>query len=191
MTQTTTSPMTLTIGLDLGDRKTHLCALDERRAVVVRKVFTTTRKSFEREFGGLAKSRVVLEAPRVTRNTKPELLRRALTNVAPESFIRFLAAVVKRGRQGLIGAIARQYLALLDIKFGRVHASVVVAREADLALQDEIGKRLEAVLGQEVIPHLRHDPAILGGIVVRVGDRVMDGSLRRRLKVLRKAMLSA
>ncbi len=62
MTQTTTSPMTLTIGLDLGDRKTHLCALDERRAVVVRKVFTTTRKSFEREFGGLAKSRVVLEA---------------------------------------------------------------------------------------------------------------------------------
>lgn len=135
--------------------------------------------------------RVVLESPRVTRKTKQELLRRALTNVAPESFIRFLAAVVKRGRQGLIGAIARQYLALVDIKFGRVHASVVVAREADLGLQDEIGKRLEAVLGQEVIPHLRHDPAILGGIVVRVGDRVMDGSLRRRLKVLRKAMLSA
>ncbi len=134
--------------------------------------------------------RVVLESPRVTRKMKQELLRRALANVAPEPFIRFLAAVVKRGRQRLIPAIARQYLGLLDIKFGRVHASVVVAREADLGLHDEIGKRLEAVLGQEVIPHLRHDPAILGGVVVRVGDRVMDGSLRRRLKVLRKAMLS-
>ncbi len=135
--------------------------------------------------------RVVLESPRVTKKAKQELLARALAAVAPESFIRFLAAVIKRGRQGIIGAIARQYLSLVDVKFGRVHANVAVARETDLALQQEIGNRLSAVLGQEVIPHLRHDPDILGGVIVRVGDRVMDGSLRRRLKLLRKAMLSA
>lgn len=134
--------------------------------------------------------RIVLESPRVPRKTKQELLRRALAGVAPESFIRFLAAVVKRGRQGLLGNIARAYLHLVDVKFGRVHASVAVAREVDRALQNEIRDRLTAVLGQEVIPHFRHDPNILGGVIVRVGDRVMDGSLRRRLKILRKKMLA-
>ena len=135
--------------------------------------------------------RVVLESPRVTKKAKQELLSRALSAVAPKSFLRFLTAVIKRGRQGLLGAIARQYLSLVDAKFGRVHASVALARETDFVLQQEIGNRLSVVLGQEVIPHLRHDPGILGGVIVRVGDRVMDGSLRRRLKLLRKAMLSA
>ncbi len=134
--------------------------------------------------------RVVLESPRVTKGAKQELLTRALTAVAPASFIRFLIAVVKRGRQGIMGTIAREYLHLVDVKFGRVHASVTVAREADAALQQEIADRLSAVLGQVVIPHFRHDPDILGGVVVRIGDRVMDGSLRRRLKVLRRSMLS-
>ncbi len=135
--------------------------------------------------------RVALESPRVTKVAKQELLARALKDIAPDSFIRFLAAVVKRGRQGIIPAIAREYLELLDIKFDRVHASVALARKPDKKLQDAVRKSLSEVLGKEVIPHFREDPGILGGVIVRIGDRVMDGSLRRRLKVLRKQMLSA
>ena len=72
--------------------------------------------------------RVVLESPRVTKDTKQQLLARALKDVAPDSFVRFLFAVIKRGRQGLIPVIAREYLGLLDVKFDRVHASVATAR---------------------------------------------------------------
>ncbi len=115
---------------------------------------------------------------------------RALENRAPDSFIRFLKAVIKRGRQGVIPAIARQYLELLDVKFDRVHASVAMARTPDKALQNAVRERLSEVLGKEVITHYREDPGILGGVIVRVGDRVMDGSLRRRLKILRRQMLS-
>jgi F-type H+-transporting ATPase subunit delta len=134
--------------------------------------------------------RIVLESPRVTKVQKIALLEKALKRRAPDSFIRFLAAVVKRGRQGMIGSIAREYLALLDQKFDRVHASVAMARSPDKKLQAEVKKRLGVVLGKEVIPHYREDPDILGGVIVRVGDRVMDGSLRRRIKVLRRKMLS-
>ena len=134
--------------------------------------------------------RVVLESPRVTKAVKQGLLGRALRDRAPDSFVRFLAAVVKRNRQGIIPAIAREYLGLLDIKFDRVHANVALARKPDLALQEAVRKSLAAVLGKEVIPHFRDDPGILGGVIVRIGDRVMDGSLRRRLKVLRRQMLS-
>ena len=134
--------------------------------------------------------RIVLESPRVTKAQKTALLEKALKRRAPEVFIRFLAAVVKRGRQGILGSIAREYLALLDQQFNRVHASVAMARAPDKKLQAEVKKRLGVVLGKEVIPHYREDPDILGGVIVRVGDRVMDGSLRRRIKVLRKKMLS-
>ena len=134
--------------------------------------------------------RVVLESPNVTKAVKQGLLARALKNRAPDSFVRFLTAVIKRGRQGVIPAIARQYLELLDVKFNRVHASVVMSRTPDKALQNAVKKSLSEVLGKEVIAHYREDPGILGGVIVRVGDRVMDGSLRRRLKILRRQMLA-
>lgn len=135
--------------------------------------------------------RIVLESPRVPKGQKQRLLADALRGRAPEAFIRFLAAVVKRGRQGLLGAIAREYLSLVDVRFNRVHASVAVARKPDPALEREIRTRLAALLDKDVIPHFRHDPGVLGGVIVRVGDRVMDGSLRRKMLVLRRAMLGA
>lgn len=133
--------------------------------------------------------KVVLESPRVPKARKSELLAAALKGRAPEQFIRFLQAVVRRGRQGIFGGIAREYLALVDIKFNRVHASVVTARAPDKALQREIEERLGAVLSKEVLAHFRTDPSILGGVIVRVGDTVMDGSLRRKMIRLRRRML--
>ena len=138
-----------------------------------------------------ASIKAVLESPRVTKAQKESIMAKALEGRAPAEFVRFLAAVVKRGRQGLIGPIAREYLGLLDVKFDRVHASVTVARTPDKNLQEEIGKRLTSILEKEVIPHFHENPEVLGGVIVRVGDRVMDGSLRRRLKILRRKMLSA
>ena len=72
----------------------------------------------------------------------------------------------------------------------RVHAGVTLAREPDPGLEREIVDRLGAAIGKEVRAHFRGDPSILGGVVVRVGDRVFDGSLRRKLAVLRRRMLT-
>ena len=62
MHQTTASPLTLTIGLDIGDRITHFCILDDQRRVVRRGKFATTRDGFARELGKLSPQKVVLEA---------------------------------------------------------------------------------------------------------------------------------
>ncbi len=133
--------------------------------------------------------RVFLDSPRVPKAKKQEVLARALKHHAPEIFLRFLDAVIKRGRQGIFPAIAIEYLALVDKKLNRVHAGVTVAREPDLALQGIVKQRLSEVLGMEGIPHFRTDKAILGGLVVRVGDRIMDGSVRRRMVTLRRKLL--
>ena len=133
---------------------------------------------------------IVLESPRVAKAVKARLLADALSGAAPAEFVRFLQAVVRRGRQGLLGEIAQAYQALVDVQQNRVHAGVTLTGVPEEALQRQILDRLTAVLGKEVRAHFRADKGILGGVVVRVGDRVYDGSLKRRLNVLRRRMLT-
>jgi len=133
---------------------------------------------------------IVLDSPRVAKTVKAELLARALGDTAPAEFVRFLQAVVRRGRQGLLGEISQAYQELVDRRLNRVHAGVVLARETDEPLQQQVTERLTKALRKEVRAHFRTDPGILGGVVVRVGDRVYDGSVRRRLAVLKRRMLT-
>jgi len=132
----------------------------------------------------------VLESPRVAKTTKTALLERALGGVTPPEFVRFLQAVVRRGRQGLLGEMAQQYQGLMDVKLNRVHAGVILAEQPDARLEKQIVERLTAAIGKDVRAHFRADGGIIGGVVVRVGDRVYDGSLRRKLAVLRRKMLT-
>jgi F-type H+-transporting ATPase subunit delta len=135
--------------------------------------------------------KAVLESPRVTKQLKQQILEHALEGRAPKALVKFLQSVVKRGRQGLLAEMSEEYQALVDHELGRVHAGVITAHQVDKKLAAFIADRLRAVVGKTVVPHLRTDPAILGGVVVRVGDRVLDGSLRRRLRLLRYRMLHA
>jgi F-type H+-transporting ATPase subunit delta len=131
----------------------------------------------------------VLMSPRVTKAQKSALLAAALKG-GPREFVLFLQAVVRRGRQGLFGQMAQEYQGLLDVKLNRVRAAVTVARPVDAALRERIAEQLTRVIGKQVLPHFHEDPGLLGGIVVRVGDRVFDGSIRRRMTMLRRALLA-
>ena len=131
-----------------------------------------------------------LETPRISADDKNAVLGRAFQDRMPRLFVRFLQTLVNNRRQLMIPAIADEYSALVDTEVGRMHARVTVANEIDEAGQALIAKELSRALGKTVIPHLHVDPAILGGLVVRVGDTVMDGSVRRRLAALRRRMLA-
>jgi F-type H+-transporting ATPase subunit delta len=133
----------------------------------------------------------VMASPRVPKERKKQLLREALAGRAPKPFVGFLQAVVQRGRQDMLGEISRAYEELVDQYLGRVHASVTTAHPADPETQRAIAATLARLVGKEVLPHYRTEASLLGGLIVRVGDRVLDGSLRRRLLQLRFSMLHA
>ena len=131
-----------------------------------------------------------LESPKLAASQKIEILDKALGKRVPPVFLRFLETVIAKRRQMLIPAIATEYRALIDESEDRLHASVIVAREPAPAEKEALVKHLSRMLGKRVVAHLTVNPAILGGLVVKVGDTVMDGSVRRRLATLRSRMLA-
>jgi F-type H+-transporting ATPase subunit delta len=68
---------------------------------------------------------------------------------------------------------------------------VTLAHEADSATELAITTELSRILGRTAIPHITVDPKIVGGIVVRFGDSILDGSVRRRLAGLRNRLYEA
>jgi len=131
----------------------------------------------------------VLMSPRVSKAAKARLLANTLPD-APKPFVLFLQALVKRNRQGMLAEISEAYTGLVDGKLNRVRVGVTLAHDADAALQKQIAAALTTALGKEALVGFSADSAVLGGALVRIGDRVHDGSLRRKLIMLRRQLLN-
>ena len=131
-----------------------------------------------------------LESPKLAAKQKIGIVAKALGKRVPPVFLRFLETVILKRRQMLIPAIATEYRALIDESEERVHANVTVAREPADGEKAALANHLTRMLGKQVVPHITLNPAILGGLIVKVGDTVMDGSVRRRLATLRSRMLA-
>jgi F-type H+-transporting ATPase subunit delta len=134
--------------------------------------------------------RLFLESPRVSAAQKNQILGRAFEGQLPHVFVRFLQALVTHRRQMLLPQIATEFHDLVDQVEGRLHANVTVAAEAGDAERRTISQQLSRAYGKDVVPHFVVNPAILGGVVVRIGDTVLDGSVRRRLSTLRARLLT-
>lgn len=131
-----------------------------------------------------------LESPKIDLDAKRKVLRTALRDAHP-LFLNFVMVLLQKRRQRLLVEIGHEYRSLVDEKSGRLHVQVTLARQPDSADEQQIAGQLSRVLGKTVIPHVSVNREILGGIIVRYGDRVLDGSLRRRLVSLRSRLLEA
>lgn len=134
---------------------------------------------------------VFLETPRIDSSVKKQLIREVLGDTFPTRLLNFLMVVIDKRRQRLLPSIADAYAELIDEHFGRVQVRITTAVEPDSRLKEDLKRRLAEMLGREILPLYRTDERIVGGVIVRVGDRLMDGSVRRRLQRLRRELLRA
>lgn len=135
--------------------------------------------------------RLFLETPRIDDRRKKEVVGKAFGDAVPQALLNFLLITIDKRRQRLLRDIAREYHRLVDEHLGRTHVEVTLARELDDEAVEGIARRLSELLGNEAVPHVRVRPEILGGVVVRTGDTIYDGSLRRRLEGMRRRLHQA
>ena len=135
--------------------------------------------------------RLFLETPRIDAEAKKALMRKAFESELPPQLMNFFLLTIDKRRQRLLRQIAQQFRALVDEKEGRAHVEITVARPIDDATLDLLTRRLSELLGVTAVPHVRVRPEILGGVVVRTGDTIYDGSVRRQLDGMRRQLLKA
>ena len=133
----------------------------------------------------LPKLRSVLESLRVPHEEKGKLLQTAFADKLNKDLLNFLKIVSRRGRFDCLGAIAGSARRMHDEMAGRVVALVTTAEAIDEATRDRVAEQLAQKLGKQVEIQSEVDPSIIGGMVVRVGDTVFDGSVVNQLGRIR------
>jgi F-type H+-transporting ATPase subunit delta len=100
----------------------------------------------------------------------------------------FLNLLVEKKRADILPDIAQELTIMVDQEKGISHGSVISAVEIDSALQEKIQATLEKLTGKKVILEAEVDPSIIGGIIAKVGDLVLDGSIRTQLNGLKESI---
>ncbi len=151
---------------------------------------------WERDLGALTDALAVPEAlafvasRQVGADAKETFLRRVVEEPAPLvwNLVRLLLA---RRRLALLAQIGEQFQALLDEHRGIAHAQVLTAVAMSDEEQEALARRLSELTGKQVQLEVEEDAEILGGLVVRIGDRLIDGSARSKLLALKRRLAGA
>jgi F-type H+-transporting ATPase subunit delta len=129
----------------------------------------------------------VLSSTKVALADRYRLLEAILPKIDP-LVMNLARLLVAKGRVGVASQVAEAYRDLVDEHSGVAHATVVTAVPLDDGERRAVEDRLSQVTGKKVVAHLEVETAIVGGLVARVGDRLIDGSTRSKLLALKGAL---
>jgi F-type H+-transporting ATPase subunit delta len=125
----------------------------------------------------------------VRHEQKAAMLDRLFSQRLSVELLTFLKVMSRHGRLGLVRSAARIVRKLYAEQQGMTDVDVVVASPLADNLKNEIQAKLRATLGREPVLHVKVDPSLIAGIVIRVGDRVYDSSVNTQFNLARKAMI--
>lgn len=132
-----------------------------------------------------------LTAPQIDASAKRGLVQRVFEGSLHPIVLRFLDLVIGKHRETALDEIVVAWATLLDERAGRASATVTTAVPIDATLLEKVRRALEQTTGKTIRLDHEVDRSLLGGIVIRAGDTVIDGSLRTRLKTLRGRLRAA
>lgn len=137
------------------------------------------------EYYGDRHLQFVLREPKIPFARKEQVVRDLLGGKVQTEALNLALLLVERGLVEIGPAISTQFEKLYNDYRGQAVAQVTTAIPLDEALRSQIAGDLQRITGRRIILQERVDPSILGGVVARVGDTLIDGSLRRRFALLR------
>lgn len=129
----------------------------------------------------------LLESPRVHFDDKQKVLEQVLKGLNP-MVMNLALLLVSRGRLGLLPDINEEFGRLADEHQGLAHASVAAAVKLESVDRKRLTARIGKLVGREVILSDAVDPSIIGGLTIRVGDKLIDGSIKSRFIALGESL---
>lgn len=130
-----------------------------------------------------------LNNPIITTEAKISLVGKIFSGAIQKTVLNFLYVMIKRGRYRFIEAAIRSFIKKSREARGILEATVTVAEPISDALLGQVSTKLQTMTGKEVIVSVHQDPSIMGGIIIQIGDKRIDGSVARRLEDLEKSLL--
>jgi F-type H+-transporting ATPase subunit delta len=135
--------------------------------------------------------REVFTNPAISADERDQLLQRVFKNKIAPLLFNTLGVLNQHNRLGLISQIAQAYEDLLEKQLGKVEVDLTVAQKLDQNQLDEAKRRISEALGRDAIVHLYVDDGIIGGMIMRVGDKLIDSSVRYQLAAMKKQLLES
>lgn len=126
----------------------------------------------------------VLHHPRITRERKKGLLHHIFEGRIHPHVEHFLFLLIEKDRADIIPHVARQFNRLVDAHRREADAEAITAVPLSEQQVQELRQRLEASTGHKVRLKTRVDEKILGGMIVQVGDKLIDGSIATQLQTM-------
>jgi F-type H+-transporting ATPase subunit delta len=130
--------------------------------------------------------RLLLASPLVQAAKKTAVLHALFETKVSRLTLRFLDLITAKSREGHLTGIIDQFASLRDVRLGIVSVDVTSAVEFTPAQESGMVSALERYTRKKVRVRVTLDKAIKGGLVVRIGDTVLDASIRRQLEILRE-----
>jgi F-type H+-transporting ATPase subunit delta len=131
----------------------------------------------------------VLSSALVDQDSKEKIIDRVFGGQLSPTVLNFLKVLSKHDRLSVLRLVVKESQQLLRSHLGQVEVEVRVAAPLDAAIHDELMAKLREHGNQEPILNIKVDPEIVGGIIVKIGDRVYDGSLRTRFEMARRSII--
>jgi F-type H+-transporting ATPase subunit delta len=130
----------------------------------------------------------LLENPKLSFETKKAILVEFSGKINPLA-LNLAYLLVHKDRLGIAGDISQQYDRLLDTHYGIEHVEVTTALPLDDEDRERISSRFREIIRHKVIIDAQVDPSIVGGIKAKIGDTLIDGSVKSKLGALRKSLV--
>ena len=129
----------------------------------------------------------VMQEARISTANKLAAAEQTLAGVDP-LVLNLARLLVNRGRTALAAQVAEAFQELLDAQRGIAHAEVTTAVPLSEGEAKAVAAKLGEITGKEVVVETRVDEGIIGGLVARIGDKLIDGSTRSRLAALKRRL---
>jgi F-type H+-transporting ATPase subunit delta len=134
---------------------------------------------------------VFLADPAISREERGRLVKAVFGGRISPLLLSTLGVMNAKDRLGYLAHLTHAYAVLLEIKLGKIDVDVTVATALDPAALEEVRRLVSAALNKDAVVHQKVDESILGGFVLKVGDKLIDGSAKGQLEQLKRKLLVA